>query len=217
LYESAKRPDVAPRVGRLAAPDLRGHHGRRSHDRARRRQSEGTRLRIFGSRGGNAEVEHLGVAFGRDEHVRRLDVAMDHAARVGVRDAGRHLGRKAKRLRHRKPGRLDDLRERPSGQIFRGDVDVAFSLAHLVHGENVRVIESRGGARFAQETLARDGIGGQGVGENLESDFAVQPRVARPPHLAHAPGAEQRQDFVGAKTGSGRERHGDESSATSGG
>ena len=51
------------------------------------------------------------------------------------------------------------------------------------------------------------GVVGEAVGEDLDRDVAVEPRVARPVDLAHSAGAERRQDLVGAEAGSGSERH----------
>ena len=54
--------------------------------------------------GGDAEVEHLDLSVGGQEHVARLDVAVDHPAPVGglqgVRDRGHHPGR-LRRRHHR--------------------------------------------------------------------------------------------------------------------
>ena len=41
--------------------------------------------------------------------------------------------------------------------------------------------------------------------QDLDRDGALEPRVPRPVHLAHAAGADRREDLVGAETRSGGE------------
>ena len=60
---------------------------------------------LVAERAGQAEVEELGVAVGRDHDVRRLDVAMDQAGGVGGVEAVEHL--------EEEPGRVGDA-ERPA-------------------------------------------------------------------------------------------------------
>ena len=86
----AERPDVAAlvaRPGRAAPPaackaSVPASHARR-HRVARARHRIGD-VRRQPAR--QAEVEHLGAAFGADHDVRRLQIAMDDAARVRVRE-----------------------------------------------------------------------------------------------------------------------------------
>ena len=51
--------------------------------------------------------------------------------------------------------------------------------------------------RLALEALAQLRIGGERARENLDRDGAVEARVARLVDLAHAAGAEQRDDSYG--------------------
>ena len=77
----------------------------------------------------------------------------------------------------------------------------------LVDGDDVRVIEGGGGLRFLDEPAAavsiRQAIGGQ----HLDGHLATQPRVAGAIDLAHAAGAERRDDFVRAEPGAGEKPH----------
>ncbi len=54
----------------------------------------------------------------------------------------------------------------------------------------------------------RSGLAASLLGEHLDRDEAIEPGVARLIHLAHSPGADQPQDFVGAETDARREGHG---------
>ena len=67
--------------------------------------------------------------------------------------------------------------------------------------------ELRDGTRLTLEALAELRIGGERVGQDLDRDGAVEPRVAGLVHLAHAAGAERRDDLVRAETGTRCEGH----------
>jgi hypothetical protein len=57
--------------------------------------------------------------------------------------------------------------------------------------------------------VARDALGilRERRGQHLECDLAMEPRVARAIHLAHAARAERRDDFVGPELVAGGQRH----------
>ena len=55
---------------------------------------------------------------------------------------------------------------------------------------------------------SRSAIAGEGFGQDLERDVAIQLRVARAIHLAHAARAERGKDFVRAEAGAGSKGHG---------
>ena len=57
--------------------------------------------------------------------------------------------------------------------------------------------------RFALEPREPIGVGGERLGQDLDRDVAIQLRVARAIDLAHAAGAEGRQDLVRAEAGAG--------------
>ena len=77
-----------------------------------------------------------------------------------------------------------------------------------MNGDDVRVIERRGGLRLLHEPaaaiLVRDAVGGQ----YLDRDFAAEPWIARAIHLAHPARADQPEDFVGAEPLTGLEAQG---------
>jgi hypothetical protein len=72
---------------------------------------------------------------------------------------------------------------------------------------DVRVIER--GERLCFTRKSRDAIGvaGKGVGQNLDRDVAIQLRIARALHFAHAAGTERRQNFVRTKASAVYQRH----------
>src|SRR3954468_734872 len=64
------------------------------------------------------------------------------------------------------------------------------------------------GARLPLEPGERVGIRREAVGDHLDGDFATEARVSRPVNFSHAPGADRRQNLVGAKPRPGAESHG---------
>ena len=57
--------------------------------------------------------------------------------------------------------------------------------------------------RFALEPRERVGIGGDGLGQDLDRDVAIELPVPRPVHLPHPARAERREDLVGTETRTG--------------
>jgi hypothetical protein len=96
-----QREDIGPLVLRVVFPLLRGHVGRRST--AEPTSPEGV---------GHPEVEDLHLPLVRDEHVRGLEIPVDHSLRVGVGEPPGHLRRDVHRLLDRKRPYLDPAIER---------------------------------------------------------------------------------------------------------
>ena len=61
--------------------------------------------------------------------------------------------------------------------------------------------------RLALEAGEAVWIDSEEFGQDLQRDVAIEPRVARAIHLAHATRADQGDDFVGAEPGAGGYRH----------
>ena len=64
---------------------------------------------------------------------------------------------------------------------------------------DVRMIQRGQRLRFALEAREPLGIGDEQLGQDLDRDVAIELRVARAIHLAHAAGAERGEDLVGAE------------------
>ncbi len=98
----------------------------------------------------------------------------------------------SKRLLQRQPfARRDQSAERLSLDVLHDDVLVA----DFVDGTDAGVIQTGGGARFAQESygpaiVARDRL------QHLDRHGAVQPRIVRTIHDAHAAASDERLDPV---------------------
>ena len=80
-------------------------------------------------------------------------------------------------------------------------------MTNVVESADVRVLQVGEGVGFALEPLAEFGLLGQVSGQGFDRDDAVEACVAGLIHLAHATGAEWRDDFVGAEPGAGRQGH----------
>ena len=65
----------------------------------------------------------------------------------------------------------------------------------------LRMVQRREDLRFALETRQAIGITGEGIGQDLERDVALQLRVLRAIDLAHPAGADLGGDLVDAEAG----------------
>ena len=76
----------------------------------------------------------------------------------------------------------------------------AAGFFEAVDVRDVRMVQRREGLRFACEPREPIGIARERVGQDFDRDVAIQLRVARAIHLAHAAGAEAQRGF---RTGRG--------------
>ena len=171
-------------VGSIDAPPA-------SNRRARLRQSE---------------VEQLRARL-REHDVAGLQIPVDDARAVRLVERRRDLDRRLERLVDRERALRQPIRQRLAFEILHDEERGAVLLADVVQRADVRMIELRDRAGFAIEALAELRVGGEGVGENLDRDRAIEPRVAGFVHLAHPAGADERQDLVRAEASAGVERH----------
>ncbi len=77
-------------------------------------------------------------------------------------------------------------------------------MTDVVDREDVRVVERGCCSRFELEASQPIGVIGECRRKNLDRDGASQFGVARPVHLAHAPGVHERHDFVASQARSGQ-------------
>ena len=109
---------------------------------------------LGGDEAREAEVEDLHLAVVGDEDVGRLDVAMDDARAVRVREAVAHRERDLELARQRHPlGRAHPLLEIAPLEKLHGEIRQAFFLAEVVNGDDVAVRQLRGGTGLAEEAI----------------------------------------------------------------
>jgi hypothetical protein len=70
------------------------------------------------------------------------------------------------------------------------------------------MIELQDAADFAAEAIAKLRVSRENVGQDLDGDDTIQPRVAGFVDLAHTARTERGKDFVRAETTAGGECHG---------
>lgn len=150
------------------------------------------------------------MAAARDEQVRRFDVAMDDALRVGGIEGIRNLlpDIKDRRLRHR-PRAERRLERVPLEQLHHEEA-LRLVPAEVVDRADVRVIERRGRPGFALEALDCGRVVCQFSGKELERDLPAEPQILGTVDDAHAAATEFFDDAVvgDGLAGSGHPRHG---------
>ena len=157
----------------------------------------GHRQRVAAEHTGDAEVGqpgHAGLARGPvgNEHVRRLDVAMDHAVGVGMRQ---RVAQRDPDLDHVAVGQAplgeEPVERRPLDEL--GDEIRTLVIDRgLVQRDDPGVREPGRGASLALEPPAYDAL----AGEDLDRDVAVEPFVAREPHGGEAASPEPAAEAV---------------------
>ena len=117
-----------------------------------------------------AEVQDLGPALRREDHVGALQVPVHDAARVGVRERVGQLLAVAQDLLDGQRALGQARAQRLPLDQLHGDVGLAVGLADFVDRADVRMVELRGEARLAQQARARGVVGQRLGGQDLEGD-----------------------------------------------
>jgi hypothetical protein len=211
VQQRAEGELVRAEIERLAERLLGRHVGERADRHARHGHARRRRRRIVRTLGGQplgqAEVDDLREAVGRDHHVLGLQVAVDDPNGVGLGQPLGDLRRNREHLLRRQRAACERLAKRlPLDELHR-DVEAAFGFSNVVHRDDVRVVERRGGSGFPLEARHPVGIRRQAAGKHLDRHLATKPRIDRPVHLAHAAGRKTADDFVPSDFETCREAH----------
>ena len=118
---------------------------------------------------------------------------------MSAREPTRDLGRPLEGPRRRQPPRLEPGAERLALQKLADQEGGALVLPHVVERHHVRVAQPRGSPRFLLKAAPPLGVGADRLADQLQRHVPAETSVARPPHLAHAAGAERAEDFVMAQ------------------
>ena len=141
-----------------------------------------------------AEVEDLDLAVIGQEHVLGLEIAMDDALVVRRAKAASDLNRHLNGLAHPHAGSGHRVAERPPRQQLHHHEYAAVLHARIEDGDDIRMRQRRNGFCFAREQ--RDALVRVEPGEHLDGHQAIEPGVCGAIHLAHASGADGREDLV---------------------
>jgi hypothetical protein len=145
---------------------------------------------------GHSEIKNLGVAICRDKDVRRFDVAVDNAlAMSGVESTG-DLVDERDDTGDRDGRAADHPIERLSFEQLHHEELLAVVLTHVVYRADVRMIQRRGNASFAVETLNGGRLVRELQGQKLQGNLATETEVLRAVHDAHSAAAKSRDDAV---------------------
>ena len=138
----------------------------------------------------DAEVGDLHRARFGEQHVAGLHVTVHDAAAMRERERRRDLGGDVGGLAGlERSFAVDQLAQRPTLDVLHHDEVRARLLAPVVDGDDVRVVEVRGGLRLAPEPLDERGLARELGEQRLQRDRPVQRLIACEVHLGHtAPG-----------------------------
>jgi hypothetical protein len=145
------------------------------------------------------ELRRLAAVLGHD-HVLRLDVAVDHAALVGVCEG---IGQRDADSQDVAVAQLPvgrELRERAAVHQLGDEVARSRLLAGVVQGDDAGVVEPRRGDRLAPGALVGVAVGR----DHLDRHLAVQALVQGGVNGAEAAAAEPAAEAVAAQDERGR-------------
>ena len=198
VEDRAEREQVGPEVERVSDRLLGRHVADRSHDDARLgADRHGRRAAVSAPAAsglrqlGEAEVEDLGEPVPRDHHVLGLEVPVHDARRRGPWRGRRRSGRRSRAAASAaaRPSASSSRSVRPSTSSI-AMYDVAVRFADVVDGDDVGMVERRGGPRFLLEAPQASGSADTLGGQDLDRHLAPEPRVPRPVDLSHPARAE---------------------------
>ena len=145
-----------------------------------------------------AEVENLHAPVAGDEDVVGFEVPMHDALVVGRGQAAGGLDRVVHGLARRQGTVRQRLAQRLALEQLGHDVGNAGVRAHVVHHENVRVIERASRLGLEREPPQPFVVGGEGRRQHLDRHAPIE---------AGAAGAQRRDDFVRTDAAAGCDRH----------
>ena len=141
------------------------------------------------------EVEDLHEAVLRDHDVLGLQVAVDDAGLVRLREAARDLHREIERLLDGQRSAVDEVAQRPAVDELHREIRRGTGLADFEDRDDVRMIQRGRGARLERETREAFLVREEVFRQDLQRDLAAEPRVRRAVDLAHPAGAEPVDDL----------------------
>ena len=181
----ADRPHVARRARDLAGEAL----GRDVRERPGHVACGGERLRALGLREPEVEQADGDLLAVREEHVRRLDVAVHDPPRVRVREPLEHLRTRLDSVPVAQLAGPERVAQRPAGRVLVRHVDVPRVAAACVGAQAAFVPEPRGHDRLSFRAVAGLPL----PRDDLQRDVEPRPLVPREPDRARAAAPERAQ------------------------
>jgi len=204
VQQKPQRENVGARIEIVAANMLRRHVSGSAADDADDRNAFLSRFRrgivrresqsVLGNKFGQAEIEHLRLPALRDENVRRFDVAMNDALGVRGVDGVRDLNPEVENLFDRDRVTVQVLAQRFAVDELHRDERRVVLLADVVDRADARMVQCGRGQRFAAKALQCLRILRHAVGQELQRDRALQPRIGRLVDDTHSSSTEFLQD-----------------------
>jgi hypothetical protein len=160
----------------------------------------------FGSGLGQPEIQDL-YSIPRQHDVGWLDVAVRDAGPVGAVQGVSDLGGGLHGLIEREGALGKARRQSLAFQALHHHATGAIQIADVVEHADIGMVQSRHGPRLALKPLAEVIAPGDMPGQDLDSDKALEARVASLLYFAHAPGSERGKNLVGSKHLPAAQRH----------
>ena len=168
------RKDVGTFADRAVQDVLRCHVGRRPGDL-------GAALAGALNRGGNAEIHDAWRAVVIEQDVRRFQVAMDDALRVGMGDGIENGPQRGDRLDGWQGAALPEkLGQVLAGHVLEDQIRIAALFTRLVDGHDVRMAHAADRPGLGQQglILGRIGLGEmQGLDRNLALQLGIEAQI----------------------------------------
>ena len=212
VEDHAEGPDVGTPIDGLAACLLGCHVGGRPDDQARPRCPHGERRRVhrLRARGRSRiqclrqpEVEHFHRAVGAHLDIRGFQIAMDDALVVRGFQGVCDLLRNRQRVVQRHGSARDQHRQVVAWDQLHDERAHAAELLEAVDVRDVGMVQRGEDLCFPLEAGKSIGVVGEGLGQHLDRDVAIELRIARAIDLPHAALADRRSDFVDAEARAG--------------
>src|SRR5204863_1808289 len=120
---------------------------------------------------GDAEVEDLETAVAREKNIVGFQIAMNDSLVVRGRESLRHLQRRVDRFARRERTALESAAQRLAFEQLADEKRCAARVdADVVDGQQIRMLEESGCARFLFETDEPLAIAEGDVGQDLDRD-----------------------------------------------
>ncbi len=148
---------------------------------------------------GQAEVDNHRYAGGREQYIRRLQVAVDDAVHMGkVNGPGQELDQH-RRCSGCEGSFLQFTRETAAIDVLHGEERPAIILVDLVNRDDVWVLQPGDNLRLAMKACQAFPVCMAADQDHLEGDHAPRLALPRLEHDSHAPRPKDAHDAVGSE------------------